>query len=81
MENKDLKNQQVDDSELDEVSGGKKLWDVFTTEFTEFFDKPKRRRGLLEEEDEELWGASTLEMRVNPGQRQDDRDSRKTMKL
>lgn len=39
----DMPRNQVADDELDQVSGGKNFFDVFTTEFFEFFKDPKIR--------------------------------------
>lgn len=80
--NKDMQKNQVNDDELEDINGGRKLWDLFTAEFTEFFDKP-RKRGLSPEDPDEngRWGTSTLEMRVNAQEIQERRDSQKVMKL
>ena len=55
----------VADDDLEQVGGGK-LFDVFTTEFREFFDRTDNQNNPTEPENESLYGVNTLEMRINP---------------
>ncbi|MBO7252491.1 MAG: hypothetical protein J6V25_07680 [Oscillospiraceae bacterium] len=73
MENKKM----LDDSELEQVDGGGKLFDLFTAEFREFFnpDDPDAEELLKNK-----YGIRTLEMRVDPNKPRDPRDN-KTVKL
>lgn len=74
--------EKVADAELEQVSGGGKLWDLFTAEFIERFGDPKRRAITLEEEEEaRRYGITTLEMRANPKQKRETEDSQKIIKI
>lgn len=77
----DMKHNQVADEELDQVAGGRNLFDVFTTEFIEFFNDPKDRDNLPGTAEENNFGISTLEMRIDPKQKRDSKDTRKVIKL
>ena len=79
---KDMQNNLVADDELEQISGGGKLWDAFTAEFNELFDKPKARKLIREEGYKHgRWGVGTLEMRVNDKERQDRKDIPDVIKL
>lgn len=68
------------DDELDQVSGGK-FFDVFTTEFREFFGRPDHKDDpMAEEEDENWYGVGTLEMRIDP-KKKTKRNSKDVVKL
>ena len=57
----------VSDAELEEVSGGKNLFDIFTAEFRGKKKKPNTLEMVLETEDGKVdFAADTLEMRENP---------------
>ena len=67
MENKNNLEKMHDD-ELDQVTGGLNLFDIFTAEFRGNAKKPITLEMLQDEEDDEDsdFGVSTLEMRANP---------------
>ena len=67
MENKNNLEKMHDD-ELDQVTGGLNLFDIFTAEFRGNAKKPITLEMLEDEEDDEDsdFGVSTLEMRANP---------------
>ena len=79
MEKIDNKQQNmVTDDELDQISGGKGLFDIFTAEF---WGKAKDTTTLemrLDEEDNDF-SVSTLEMRENPLKKR--KNSQKVIKL
>lgn len=60
-----MQQNKVADDDLEQVGGGK-LFDVFTTEFREFFDRTDNQNNPTEPENESLYGVNTLEMRINP---------------
>lgn len=61
-----MQKNKVADDELEQVGGGK-FFDVFTTEFREFFDRADSQNNpMAAEEDEPRYGVSTLEMRAEP---------------
>ena len=72
----------IDDSELDQVNGGGKLWDFVTTEFKEFFEDLRKRDYPPEgTEVNGIFGVNTLEMRSNPMQEQENMEPPKVLKL
>lgn len=76
----DMQQNQIADADLEQISGGKNLWDVFTAEFNDCFGKPKAQKLPLEEADKSsLLRARTLEMRANNQEKQEDLP--KVMKL
>lgn len=79
MKNKiDMEKNKMNEADLEQISGGKSLWDVFTAEF-KTFEAPRKKGFTLEEkEDEELLGVHTLEMRDNVMKK---KDSKKVVKL
>ena len=80
--NMDMQQKKMTDDELEQVSGGRSLWGVFTTEFVEMFDGPEAKKlPFAQTEDENLVGTQTLEMRVNPLQDKERKNSRKVVKL
>ena len=77
---RDMQPKQMADDELEQINGGRKLWDVFTAEFRDFFGKPTAQKLPMEEADKNgLLHASTLDMRVTDYQKEEP--SKKTMKL
>lgn len=79
---KNMQSKKMNDDDLEQVSGGGKLWDLFTTEIREFFDgsedsddpgKVRERRGQF--------GIGTLEMRVNPNENRRIDDDAEYIKL
>ena len=78
---KDMQHNQIADDQLEQVAGGRNLFEVFTTEFTELFNEPQSRKNGQNTADDNNIGISTLEMRVDPLKKRDAKDSRKTIKL
>lgn len=76
----DMQKNKVEDSELDEISGGK-LWDLFTAEFKEFTDNNKKKKFALEQDEDHTWGARTLEMRVKAKRKQEVDEAKTIVKL
>ena len=72
-----MQQNKIDDEELDQITGGKNLFDLFTTEFR----GPKKELTTLEmrPDEENDIRVTTLEMRVNP--LDPDNNNRKTVKL
>ena len=70
MEKIDNKQQnKLADDDLEQVGGGK-FFDVFTTEFREFFGISDNPDDTVEEKEEDShYGVRTLEMRVDPMKR------------
>ena len=69
----DMHRNQIADEELDQISGGRNLWDVFTAEFNDRFGKPKAQKLPLEEADtSSLLDARTLEMRATDHEKQEN---------
>ena len=61
-----MQQNKVADDDLEQVGGGK-LFDVFTTEFREFFNGFDDQGNPLVPEEEDIgYGVGTLEMRVKP---------------
>ena len=56
----------INDEELDHVTGGIKLFDIFTTEFRGKKKDPKNLKMIQDSDDEKDYDLTTLEMRVNP---------------
>lgn len=93
----DMSPNQIADDELDQVAGGRNLFEVFTAEFTEHLNKPKDLEdfpGVREANNFGIstlempgtaeannFGISTLEMRIDPKQKRDSKGSRKVIKL
>lgn len=62
-----MKQNQVTDEELDNITGGKGLFDIFTAEFRGKKKNPLTLEMILEAKDEERdFNRTTLEMRDNP---------------
>ena len=80
MENKDIKQNMLSDEDLDQISGGRGIMDVFTTEFRGKADKANTLEMTLNKNMDETFGVSTLEMRNNPLD-QKTNNGRKTIKL
>ena len=77
----DMPRNQVADDELDQVSGGKNFFDVFTTEFFEFFKDSKDQDTSPETAEGNDFGVSTLEMRIDPKKKREVRERQKIIKL
>ena len=70
----------ISDAELEEVSGGRNLFDIFTAEFRGKKKKPNTLEMILETEDDKGdFDINTLEMRVDPKKK--TKDSEKIIKL
>lgn len=74
-----MQHNKIDDEELDQVNGGIKLFNIFTTEFRGKKKDPKNLKMILKPEDEKDYDLTTLEMRVNP--LDPDNDPQKIVKL
>lgn len=77
----DMQNNQIADDELDQVAGGRNIFEVLTLELREFFNKHDNRDNSLGAAKENDFHVSTLEMRVNPLEKQDNAESPKVVKL
>ena len=73
-----LKNK-INDEELDQISGGKNLFDVFTAEFRGGKVQPTTLE--LNQNDEDDIKLTTLVMRTNPLEKKDSKKTRKIIKL
>lgn len=80
MEKNNMQRNQIADDELEQVSGGRKLWDVLTTEFVEFLGQPGMKAKTLEAADDVV-SINTLEMRAKPDRKQDTAEAPKVVKL
>lgn len=69
----DMQQKKVNDDELDQVTGGRNIFKVFTTEFF----KPKNQ-DISRQTQDDNFGISTLEMRSNPMKKQ---ETEKSVKL
>lgn len=70
----DMQQNKIADDELEQVGGGK-LFDVFTTEFREFFDRDNHQDDpMVAEKDDCRYGVRTLEMRINPNEKNKGND-------
>ena len=76
--NNDMEKKKMSEADLEEISGGKNLWDIFTAEFKTFEDPRKKGLTLEQKEDEALLGVHTLEMKDNVMKK---KDSKKVVKL
>ena len=75
-----MQRNQIADDELEQVNGGRKLWDVVTTEFVEFLGQPGMKAKTLEAKDNQA-EINTLDMRAKPGRKQDDAEAPRIVKL
>ena len=69
-----MQRNQIADDELEQVSGGRKLWDLLTMEFFEFLGQPGMKAKTLEAEDTNA-RINTLEMRVRADRNLDDAEA------
>lgn len=74
----EMKHNQMADDELEQVTGGRNLFKVLTTEFLELFDEPENKDNSQRTVKGNNIGVSTLEMRVDP---MEQRETRKSVKL
>ena len=75
-----MKKNMVSDDDLDQVSGGRALFDVFTADFRGNANKPTTLEMNLDDEANNVT-LSTLEMRANPLDKKTGSTGRKTIKL
>ena len=75
-----MKQNMIADDELDQISGGKGLFDVFTAEFRGKAEKANTLRFDPEDEKNDFT-VSTLDMRTNPLDQKTENKNRKTIKL
>ena len=61
-----MQQNKMSDEELDQVTGGRKLFDVMTAEFRGKKKDPKNLKMFLDSDGEKDYDLTTLEMRVNP---------------
>ena len=76
-----MKKNMVSDDKLDQISGGKAFFDVFTADLRGKAQKPVTLEMNLDEEAGINITLSTLEMRANPMDTQSTKKNRKTVKL
>ena len=82
MKKNNFQNKQINDDELDQISGGGRLWDFFTAEFRGFFWRRKKTRNpMWAREDDDQYGVTTLEMRVRPNNDRNADSSNDVIKL
>lgn len=62
-----MQHNKIDDDELEQISGGRNIFEAFTAEFRGSDKKPNTLEMDLDEED--TIGISTLEMRANPNKK------------
>ena len=80
MENFDnMKQNKLNDEELDQISGGKNFFDIFTTEYRGGEKKPTTLEMNLEEEDNIK--VSTLDLRTNPLEKKNTKKTKRIVKL
>ena len=77
----DMKCNQINDDELEQVAGGRNLFEIFTAEFREILSNHKNRDSALGAAEENDFNVSTLEMRVNPIKKSEKNESPKYVKL
>lgn len=74
-----LQQNKVSDEELDQISGGKNFFDIFTTEYRGGEKKPTTLEMDLDEE--EKIKVSTLDLRTNPLEKKDTKKTKRIVKL
>ena len=67
----------IADEDLDQITGGKGLFDIFTADFKGFKKDPVTLE--MREDEGDAFKATTLEMRANPLDQ--DKNNRKVVKL
>ena len=73
-----MQQNRINDDELDQISGGRNLFDIFTADFRGKVQDPTTLEMNLEDEKAKI-KLTTLEMRENPLKKQ--KDSKKVVKL
>ena len=73
-----MNNNKINDEELDQVSGGINLFDVFTADFRGMVKNPVTLEMNMDDEKDNI-KLSTLEMRENPVKK--GKESKKVIKL
>ena len=73
-----MDNNKINDEELDQVSGGINLFDVFTADFRGMVKNPVTLEMNMDDEKDDI-KLSTLEMRENPVKK--GKESKKVIKL
>ena len=73
-----MDNNKINDEELDQVSGGMNLFDVFTADFRGMVKNPVTLEMNMDDEKDNI-KLSTLEMRENPVKK--GKESKKVIKL
>ena len=74
-----MKQNKLNDEELDQISGGKSFFDIFTTEYRGGDKKPTTLEMNLEEEDNIK--VSTLDLRTNPLEKKNTKKTKRIVKL
>ena len=78
MEN--MKQNMISDEDLDQISGGRGIFEAFTTEFRSKAEKVTTLK-MNPEDENNNFGITTLEMRANPLDIKDATNNRKVVKL
>ena len=73
-----MQQNRINDDELDQISGGRNLFDIFTADFRGKVKDPTTLEMNLEDEKANI-KLTTLEMRENPLKK--EKDSKKVVKL
>ena len=74
-----MQQNKLNDEELDQISGGKNFFDIFTTEYRGGDKKPTTLEMNLNEEDNIK--VSTLDLRTNPLEKKDTKKTKRIVKL
>ncbi len=93
----DMQANHIADDDLEQVGGGRNLFEVLTTEFVEYLNEPKDKNTIPGTPKVNNFGISTLEMsgtpeannfdlstlemRIDPKKKRDSKDTRKVIKL
>lgn len=75
-----MQQNKVTDEELDQITGGRGLFDIFTAEFRGKADKAVTLE-LDPDSKDNNFRVSTLEMRTNPMESQEEKKTKKIVKL
>ena len=76
-----MQQNKMSDDELDQVTGGRGIFEAFTAEFRGKADKADTLEMIINKNADEAFGVSTLEMRNNILDKKKTDNGRKTIKL
>ena len=78
--NNNMQQNKINDDELDQITGGRGIFDIFTTEFRGKAEKATTLE-MHPEDENNHFAVSTLEMRANINDPQEAKKTRKLIKL